>query len=122
MRALGDVSAPVDQFMSVCEQGWSSASAISLFAITSAVHCSDGVCTGHEKEERPWGKKTKIRRKKKWKEEEEQDGIEVKKCPAAGTYADGHPLHQIQFLEAKLILKTDRFTSVMKVSGNLGSW
>ena len=29
-----------------------------------------------------------------------------------GAYADGHPLHQIQYLEAKLILKPDRFTSV----------
>jgi hypothetical protein len=27
-------------------------------------------------------------------------------------YADGQPLHQIQYLEAKLILKPDRFTSV----------
>jgi len=27
-------------------------------------------------------------------------------------YADGHPLHQVQYLEAKLILKPDRFTSV----------
>jgi hypothetical protein len=31
---------------------------------------------------------------------------------AGSTYADGHPLHQIQYLEAKLILKPDRFTSV----------
>ncbi len=29
-----------------------------------------------------------------------------------GKYADGHPLDQIQYLEAKLILKPDRFTSV----------
>ena len=27
-------------------------------------------------------------------------------------YADGHPLHQVQYLEAKLIQKPDRFTSV----------
>jgi len=34
--------------------------------------------------------------------------------PAAdmATYADGTPLHQIQYLEAKLILKPDNFTSV----------
>ena len=43
------------------------------------------------------GKKDK--KKKKSKEDE-------------GNYADGHPLHQIQYLEAKLILKPDRFTSV----------
>ena len=28
------------------------------------------------------------------------------------TYADGHPLDRVQYLEAKLILKPDRFTSV----------
>jgi hypothetical protein len=33
------------------------------------------------------------------------------KAPAAG-YSDSHPLDQIQYLEAKLILKPDRFTSV----------
>ena len=27
-------------------------------------------------------------------------------------YSDGHPLDQIHYLEAKLILKPDRFTSV----------
>ena len=34
--------------------------------------------------------------------------------PAAvtGTYADGAPLDQVTYLEAKLILKPDRFTSV----------
>jgi hypothetical protein len=30
----------------------------------------------------------------------------------AATYSDGHPLDQVQYLEAKLILKPDRFTSV----------
>ena len=28
-----------------------------------------------------------------------------------GQYADGSPLHDVQFLECKLILKTDEFTS-----------
>jgi hypothetical protein len=28
-----------------------------------------------------------------------------------GTYSDGHPLDDIQYLECKLILKPDRFTS-----------
>jgi len=32
--------------------------------------------------------------------------------PVAGGYADGAPLDKVQFLEAKLILKPDRFTSV----------
>src|SRR5260370_30788559 len=30
----------------------------------------------------------------------------------AATYSDGHPLDRFQYLEAKLILKPDRFTSV----------
>lgn len=29
-----------------------------------------------------------------------------------GTYSDGHPLDKVQYLEAKLILKPDRFTSL----------
>jgi hypothetical protein len=29
-----------------------------------------------------------------------------------GTYSDGHPLHELQYLEVKIILKGDRFTSV----------
>jgi hypothetical protein len=33
-------------------------------------------------------------------------------APASGGYADGAPLDKVQFLEAKLILKPDRFTSV----------
>jgi hypothetical protein len=57
------------------------------------------------------GKKDKDKKKKKWKDEEEEKQDQSGKSPA-GTYADGHPLHQIQYLEAKLILKPDRFTSV----------
>ena len=57
------------------------------------------------------GKKEKDKKKKKWKDEEEEARDQSGKSPA-GTYADGHPLHQIQYLEAKLILKPDRFTSV----------
>ena len=30
----------------------------------------------------------------------------------AGNYSDGHPLDCVQYLEAKLILKPDRFTCV----------
>ena len=33
-------------------------------------------------------------------------------APPAGTYSDGHPLDSVQYLEAKLILKPDRFVSV----------
>src|SRR6185369_17443533 len=29
-----------------------------------------------------------------------------------GTYSDGHPLDDIQYLQCKIILKPDRFTSV----------
>ncbi len=32
--------------------------------------------------------------------------------PLVGTYSDGHPLDSVQYLEAKLILKPDRFVSV----------
>jgi hypothetical protein len=34
------------------------------------------------------------------------------KAKAADAFADGHPLDRIQYLEAKLILKPDRFTAV----------
>src|SRR5580692_12250866 len=57
------------------------------------------------------GKKDKEKKKKKRKEEEYEkqnnSGNET-----AGTYANDHPLDEIQYLEAKLILKPDRFTSV----------
>jgi len=32
--------------------------------------------------------------------------------PAEGRYSDGHPLDRVQYLESKIILKPDRFTSV----------
>jgi hypothetical protein len=57
------------------------------------------------------GKKDKEKEQKKRKEEEEQEQDESGTSPV-GKYADGQPLHQIQYLEAKLILKPDRFTSV----------
>jgi hypothetical protein len=57
------------------------------------------------------GKRDKDKEKKKRKAEAEPEpgrsgGARV------DAYADGHPLDQIQYLEAKLILKPDRFTSV----------
>ena len=60
---------------------------------------------------RPIGKKDKGEKKKKWKQEEGGKQDQPGKSPV-GTYADGHPFHDIQYLEAKLILKPDRFTSV----------
>ena len=57
------------------------------------------------------GKKDKDKKKKKRKDEEQEKQDRPGKSPV-GTYADGHPLDQIQYLEAKLILRPDRFTSV----------
>jgi hypothetical protein len=52
----------------------------------------------------------------KVEEAQTKDHQEPKARPAAGedveTYADGRPFDRIQYLEAKLILKPDRFTSV----------
>jgi hypothetical protein len=62
-------------------------------------------------EEVAMGKKDKEKKKKKRKEEEEEKQ-DNSGNGTAGTYADGHPLDEIQYLEAKLILKPDRFTSV----------
>jgi len=63
--------------------------------------------------------KDKKNHKHKHKEGKEKD---KKKSPApdpspvvstlGNTYADGTPLDQVTYLEAKLILKPDRFTSV----------
>jgi len=36
----------------------------------------------------------------------------TEQAPLAGKYSDGHPLDSVQYLEAKLILKPDRFVSV----------
>jgi len=66
------------------------------------------------------GKKDKEKKKKKRKEEEDERQNNSGNG-TAGTYADGHPLDEIQYLEAKLILKPDRFTSV-EVSEISGSW
>jgi hypothetical protein len=57
------------------------------------------------------GKKEKEKKNKKWKEKKEEKEDQSGKSPA-GTYADGQHLDTIQYLEAKLILKPDRFTSV----------
>src|SRR5208283_421727 len=58
-------------------------------------------------------KKDKEQKKKKQKKEQkaEKPVVAARKDPT-GNYADGSPLDKIQYLEAKLILKPDRFTSV----------
>ena len=60
------------------------------------------------------GKKDKEKKQKKQQKrnEEEDEKQNNSRNGIAGTYADGHPLDEIQYLEAKLILKPDRFTSV----------
>jgi len=62
-------------------------------------------------EEVAMGKKDKEKKKKERKEEEDEKQNNSGNG-TADTYADGHPLDEIQYLEAKLILKPDRFTSV----------
>src|SRR5580692_6354961 len=40
------------------------------------------------------------------------DGWVCEEVKAAGAYTDGHPLDSVQYMEAKIILKPDRFVSV----------
>jgi hypothetical protein len=54
------------------------------------------------------GKKNKAEKKSQKPEKKP----EVLSAAAGATYADGAPLDRVQYLEAKLILKPDRFTSV----------
>ncbi len=54
------------------------------------------------------GKKDKVEKKSKKPEKKP----ETLSAAAGATYADGTPLDRVQYLEAKLILKPDRFTSV----------
>ena len=49
---------------------------------------------------------------KKKKRDLEQEGSNHRTTASNATYVDGHALDEIQYLEAKLILKPDRFTSV----------
>jgi hypothetical protein len=50
--------------------------------------------------------------KKKNKKDRKDTLPSLESKAAAGTYPDGHPLDRVQCVEAKLILKPDRFTSV----------
>jgi hypothetical protein len=54
------------------------------------------------------GRKRAKKDKEQLKERKPTDGTQT----AAATYADENPLDRVQYLEAKLILKPDRFTSV----------
>ena len=49
---------------------------------------------------------------KKKDKTKQKDKEKAPNASTGSTYADGHPLHHIQYVEAKLILKPDRFTSV----------
>jgi hypothetical protein len=66
-------------------------------------------------------KKNKAKEKDSKKKKGSKKGAKAAKTPepppahpavTSGAYADGAPLDQVQYLEAKLILKPDRFTSV----------
>jgi hypothetical protein len=48
------------------------------------------------------------------KKESEKTADETKRMPELrqGAYSDGHPLDEVHYLECKVILKGDRFTSV----------
>ena len=54
--------------------------------------------------------KDKKKGKDKKKKKDKQPSVVA--APVGGTYADGAPLDNVTYLEAKLILKPDRFTSV----------
>jgi hypothetical protein len=60
--------------------------------------------------------KKEKKHKKKDKDKSKKNGKVALTAPvpaaSSGTYADGAPLDQVTYLEAKLILKPDRFTSV----------
>lgn len=52
------------------------------------------------------------KKKKKQKEQKVEKPVVAAKKDPTGTYDDGNPFDRVQYLEAKLILKPDRFTSV----------
>ena len=56
-------------------------------------------------------KHKKAKKDKKGKDAASQAPVSIA-AGSAATYADGQPLDRVQYLEAKLILKPDRFTSV----------
>ncbi len=58
--------------------------------------------------------KPKVKNDKKASVSKTAAGVKAATPPAVdmAQYADGAPLHHIQYLEAKLILKPDRFTSL----------
>src|SRR5215469_6697245 len=58
------------------------------------------------------GKHDEKEDKKRKKKDLERKESNHRTTASNATYVDGHPLDEIQYLEAKLILKPDRFTSV----------
>jgi hypothetical protein len=54
----------------------------------------------------------KLKNDKKVGSVESSPSAESESLVGGQTYSDGHPLDRVQYLEAKLILKPDRFTSV----------
>src|SRR5664279_138220 len=60
----------------------------------------------NKKKKKDKGKKDKVKAPKV------QQPVEQKTFEPGQAYADGSPLDQVTYLEAKLILKPDRFTSV----------
>jgi hypothetical protein len=57
-------------------------------------------------------KNKKGKKEKKTKQAQPQQPVVSTPIQSAAVYADGAPLDRVQYLEAKLILKPDRFTSV----------
>lgn len=57
------------------------------------------------------GQKKPKKAKAEKKQKKEKAVVAVAETPS-GSYADGNPFDKVQYLEAKLILKPDRFTSV----------
>ena len=54
----------------------------------------------------------KEKKKAKSKNQKREDQVKRIADLKKGTYSDGHPLDDIQYLECKIILKGERFTSV----------
>src|SRR5271157_4054973 len=57
-------------------------------------------------------KKKDKHKEKATKEDKKAPQLDITVPAGAAAYADGQPLDRVQYLEAKLILKPDRFTSV----------
>ena len=66
-----------------------------------------------DKKRKDKGKKEKgSRRSRRWSRPEPRRAAPAHAQESHGTYSDGHPLDEVHYLECKLILKPDNFTSV----------